>query len=165
MEKKEVLAHLFNNKDFKREFKRSNFSEADASALRRYAKGIDQEPPDCMHDFFEWLKYEFYDGGDVILEIAYDSDDFGPMGNGIIRYLEIFGLITRLSSDDVDDHIEIFNIDTFEPWGDDYINTGYVDIYSGDFDDEYLLAFAKEIVIQEKAVVTINGELIDRSSL
>jgi len=160
---REILAYLFNNKEFKQSLTKGNWlCEEELAALRRYAEGIDKEHPQFMQNFFDWLNDVFFDRGDLILEIAYDSDCFSPMGNGYIRFQELFGLVKRFSSVDVDDHVEIFNKDTFEPWGDNYINTGYVDIYSNCFDDEYLLAFAREIVIPEEAVVTINDKLIER---
>jgi hypothetical protein len=153
-----IKRHLLQNKEFLNSIK-EEFQEEQLGQIISHLKGKEVTNTEYIDDFYVWFEYEMKEADSEILSISWDSDGWGPGGNGCIRYLSRFGLVRMVSSDyGDDDELEIFEMDSFFPWGvDDGFNTDYLMLDSCIYSTEELLAMSKNLSIGERTRLSING--------
>ncbi len=158
-----ILIHLFGNKKFLKSLQ-SDFEKEEILEISKYSQDVNNEYPEVMDQFYEWLKEEFINSETKILWIAWDSDGWGPGGSGFCRFNSRFGLVKMDSSDyeDDNDHIEIFNKKTFFPWGIENLMNDYIDMDSDVYNEKELLSLAEKMGMHEHTILTINDKKIKR---
>jgi hypothetical protein len=157
----DILQHLLQNKDFLKKIT-EEFDKKEVKTLSDFANnGVETEEfLDVLYRLEEWLEEEFYSNSDMInvLSIAWDSNSWGPGGDGIIRFKSKYGIVKMSSSDYESDHIEIFNMDDFFPWEIENLENDFIEISSDVYNNEYLLKIADALGIGEDTKLELNGK-------
>lgn len=130
--------------------------------MSKYSQDVNNEYPVAMDRFYDWLEEEFMNSETKILWIAWESNGWGPGGNGFCRFKSRFGIVKMESSDYSDDHIEIFNKKTFFPWCIENLMNDYIFLDSDIFSEKELLSIAEKMGMHEHTKLTINDKEIAR---
>lgn len=64
----------------------------------------------------DYFNQALHDIGNEIESYYWDSPNWGPGGNGYLKYIEAYGVVGVSSSDFPNDHMEIYDEETFVPW-------------------------------------------------
>jgi hypothetical protein len=154
-----IFNHLFENKDFLKSLG-EEFNNDEIIYLGKFSNHLDKEFPDLIDQFHDWLSSELCDTDTNILTIGWESDDWGPGGDGFISFGSKFGIIKMFSSDYEDDHIEIFNKKDFEPWCIENLMNDYLDISSDVYSAKELKSLAKGLGMNKETKLTVTSNLV-----
>ena len=152
-----IHTHLIGNKDFLKALKKK-FSAIEVAEIIEYSKNIKGKYPKAMDHFYNW--FGDLEGDINVLSIAWDSEGWGSGGSGVISFSLVFGLVKMSSSDYDDDHIEIFDKNTFSPWAIEHLMNDSVDITSDIYSEAELISIAEDLGIDGDTVLTVNDKVI-----
>lgn len=153
-----IYGHLLENKSFASAL-RTEFKDKDSAdrILAMIAQAQYDEPTDDLwYEFMEWLSGELQEGLNV-LTIGWDSDGWGPGGNGNVRYTARFGIVTATSSDYDDDHWELFDEKNFHPWVPEELTAQSIGLSSKVYNTKQLKDMIGRLHISESTEVSLEG--------
>tara|TARA_B110000285_G_C14635998_1_gene385533 strand:+ start:73 stop:576 length:504 start_codon:yes stop_codon:yes gene_type:complete len=155
-----IHTHLATNKDFLEELK-SEFRENEVQQIIKYCIDINSNYPEVMD-----LCYELINDQPAItnaLTIGWESENWGPGGDGFVSFDLIFGLVKMTSSDYEDDgHLEIFDKKTFYPWSIENATNDLISINSDIYSEQDMLNFAEDMGMDDNTQLTINDKEVIR---
>lgn len=132
------------------------FDKNQIDTIVNYSNDLTKEYPEIMDQFYDW--FNDLNGTNNILSIGWDSNNWGPGGNGFINFSLVFGLVKMSSSDFEDDHTEIFNKDSFEPWCIEDLRNDFIEISSDIYSDSELVEIAENMGIKKNTILKINNK-------
>jgi hypothetical protein len=156
----QCFKHLLGNDEFLKVLRKSFKANGEADRILAMMEQAQLEEPtsELWDDFVNWLHDEL-PGGDInVLSIGWDSEGWGPGGNGFIAYVLKFGLVTMHSSDfSPDEHWEVFDEEKFEPWMTGDLNTDIVELSSDIYTGKQLKVFAAGFSIGDNSELKVHG--------
>jgi hypothetical protein len=146
MEEKErrdtAIRHLLADPDFREDVRKAfDIREGDPDWLemQEAIRTAESEEPRLSDRMQEYLDQQFQDEqGTEVFSVHWDSENWGPGGNGYLLFIEVYGVVRMVSSDYWDDHFEIYDPETFSPWGPDTFDADTVEFDSEVYDDDEL---------------------------
>lgn len=136
----------------------SNFESTEVELIKDYINTKSVQDSDLIDRFYEWLLEELNNNSKPILTIGWDSLEWGAGGNGFVSFLTRFNIVTMKSSDYENDHFEIFDKETFFPWGIENLENDIVEIESEVFSEGDLLEMANKMGIRKDTNLSVIGK-------
>jgi hypothetical protein len=172
---KEVLEHLILWDGF-RDFLKKEFEELEIIELYNSIKETASIPTELDCRFIDHFYNNFFDSGTEVYTVAWDSEGFGPGGNGFLKVVEYCGLTYTFSSD-YDSELEFdkgeYSLDGVEDEDQGYVDSfgaiwslqnDFVSVESDRFSDEELIEMALSKGLKDSSILEINGEVVDWKS-
>ena len=154
-----IKQHLLKNQKFIKTLS-EEFDSSVVTQVQSFLANNIEYSIEIADDLSDWFNNAFLETNVNVLSIAWDSDGWGPGGNGVISFLLCFGLVNMNSSDYESDHVEIFDKDTFFPWGIEELYNDTITLDSDIYNDDELIKLAIDMGISMDSSLIINGNPI-----
>lgn len=137
-----------------------SFNQSEVKEIKKYLLGKPTATSDTAQQFKEWFYDELLKSDTLILSIVWDSDSFGPGGNGCVIFGSKFNIVTMSSSDYENDHVEFFNKESFFPWGIESLINDYIKVDSHVYSENELIDLVRRMGISGHTKLTVKGREI-----
>lgn len=166
----EILKHLIEQEGYDAFLQKAFPDEDDYKAVKRSIIKEHRVPDHFINDYENAFLEDFLNYGEEIFEYSWDSNGWGPMGNGFYSIHWRWGLVLTRSSD-LDEEFGFTLRDNWHPFPEDpnYIPTGaiesmeddVVNIQAGRFKVDDLIELALSRGIETTADLTVNYEEVN----